>query len=446
MNHAIILAAGSGNRFESETPKHLFKFCGSTVLEHTLKIFNESKQIDSITIVARERDILLTEEITTGKFNKVCKIISGGADRLESAFLGLMSLNCSSEDNVLIHDAARPLVTSQIINNCIEKLTKCRAVDTIVDCQDTIVEIKNDEVFGFPQRKLMKKGQTPQGFKYDLIFDCHQKSRNLDEKTYQSITDDCGLVKIFYPKEKISYIKGDESNIKITYPQDIFLADKLMQIRIDKCSNCIDKKFLTNKSILIFGGSQGIGLEIAKLADSLGMRVQSFSRKHNQTDVGNEKDIDKALKYAKESFKKIDFIINTAGLLFKKPLDQLSQEEIHSQINTNFLGCVNIAKLAPVYMKKGKILFFTSSSYTMGRATYSIYSATKSAVVNFTQAIAEEFKDIKVNCICPSRTNTQMRLTNFGKEPIESLLCPKKVAETSLSVLCSEFTGRVIKI
>lgn len=446
-NHAIILAAGSGDRFENEIPKHLSKFCGLTVLEHTLKIFNNSELINSITIVTREKDILLVEKLSLN-FPKVCRVLTGGSDRIESAFLGLNSLVCNKYDNVLIHDAARPLIKESIINDCIKKLKRYKAVNTIVDSQDTIVQVQNNIVSSFPERKITKKGQTPQGFKYYLIYDCHKKARNLNKEKYDLLTDDCGIVNKFYPNEKISYIYGDESNIKITYPQDIFLADKLMQIRTEKCLNCINKNYLKNKSVIIFGGSEGIGKEIVELSKSCGMNVLSFSRKSTKTNIGNKRDVDLAFKIALQEFKKIDFVINTAGILLKKPLNFTSKKETSEQINTNFLGCINIAKCSLKYMEKGKILFFTSSSYTMGRANYSIYSATKAAVVNFTQAIAEEFSNskINVNCMCPSRTNTNMRTSNFGKEPADSLLSPKKVAEKTLSVLCSDITGEVIKV
>ena len=125
-------------------------------------------------------------------------------------------------------------------------------------------------------------------------------------------------------------------------------------------------------------------------------------------------------------------------------------KDIIEEININYIGCVNIAQLAYKYLKetKGSLLFFTSSSYTRGRAMYSIYSSTKAAVVNLTQALAEEWdKDgIRLNVICPERTATPMRFENFGKEPEESLLKPEIVANASLNTLLSNYTGQVIDV
>lgn len=102
------------------------------------------------------------------------------------------------------------------------------------------------------------------------------------------------------------------------------------------------------------------------------------------------------------------------------------------------------------YLKRsqGQLLFFTSSSYTRGRAFYSIYSSAKAAVVNFVQAVAQEWDawGIRVNCINPERTKTPMRVQNFGNEPADTLLSPEKVAEASLQTLVSDFTGQVIDV
>ena len=111
---------------------------------------------------------------------------------------------------------------------------------------------------------------------------------------------------------------------------------------------------------------------------------------------------------------------------------------------------VNVAIAAYPYLKesKGQLLLYTSSSYTRGRAFYSIYSSTKAAVVNFMQAIAQEWDqdEIRVNVINPERTKTPMRVKNFGIEPDNTLLSAIEVAETSLRTLISDFTGQVVDV
>ena len=94
------------------------------------------------------------------------------------------------------------------------------------------------------------------------------------------------------------------------------------------------------------------------------------------------------------------------------------------------------------------MVFFTSSSYTRGRAFYSIYSSTKAAIVNFVQAISQEWESsgISVNCINPERTKTPMRVHNFGIEPDNTLLSARQVAEVTLQSLLSDYTGQVIDV
>jgi NAD(P)-dependent dehydrogenase (short-subunit alcohol dehydrogenase family) len=123
---------------------------------------------------------------------------------------------------------------------------------------------------------------------------------------------------------------------------------------------------------------------------------------------------------------------------------------VQRQLQVNYLAPVNVARLARPYLhnSRGQLLFFTSSSYTRGRAGYSMYSSTKAAVVNLTQALADEWgaDGISVNVINPERTRTPMRLQAFGEEPADSLLESSVVASTALDVLVSSLTGQVIDV
>ena len=111
---------------------------------------------------------------------------------------------------------------------------------------------------------------------------------------------------------------------------------------------------------------------------------------------------------------------------------------------------INVSMAAFSYLQKskGSLLHFTSSSYTRGRANYALYSSTKAAIVNFIQAIAEEWEPngIRVNCINPQRTKTPMRIQNFGIEPENTLLKSEMVARESLKALQADITGEVIDI
>ena len=128
----------------------------------------------------------------------------------------------------------------------------------------------------------------------------------------------------------------------------------------------------------------------------------------------------------------------------------MNYADIAYSVQTNYMGTVNVALAAYPYLKQsgGRLVFFTSSSYPRGRAFYSIYSSTKAAIVNFVQAVAQEWEadGIRINCINPERTKTPMRVKNFGIEPDDTLLASEKVAEATLRTLLSDDTGLVIDV
>lgn len=151
-----------------------------------------------------------------------------------------------------------------------------------------------------------------------------------------------------------------------------------------------------------------------------------------------------------KKYGKIDSIINCAAILTKKELVEMSFKEISKEISINFLGAVNIAKTSYKYLKqtKGSLILFTSSSYTRGRAGYSLYSSTKAAIVNLTQALASEWQkdNIRVNVICPERTKTPMRKGNFGKEDDLTLLTSEIVAQNTIQAILAGFNGLVVDV
>ena len=444
-NVAIILASGSGERTGLSKPKQFIKIAGKTVLEHTLNTFEKNNNIDEIIVVSHINYIGYVQDIVIkNNYKKISKILSGGTTRQESSYIGINSIT-GAQAKVLIHDAVRPFISNDIIDNCLQKLDEYKAVDVAIDSADTLIAVDNNNLItSIPKRDFIKRGQTPQAFDLAIIRRAHElasKEQNVD------VTDDCGLV-LKYNLCDIYVIKGDDFNHKITYPIDIAIADKLFQLRNIYAASQ-DKNLLKNKVIVVFGASKGIGRAVVELSNQYNAKVYGFSRSGG-TDVCNYKDIKIALEQVAKTEGKIDIVINTAGVLRMGQLNTRDLEDIYQEININYVGCINIARLAYKYLQasKGSLIFFTSSSYTRGRALYSVYSSTKSALVNLIQALAEEWeKDaIRVNIINPERTATPMRLKNFGIEPKESLLSPQVVADTTLNTALSDYTGQVIDI
>lgn len=449
-NIAVILASGNGERFGSNLPKQFVRLAGKPIIQYTIEIFESAICIDEIIIVTRIDFIDFVYSIVNGEsFKKVNKVIAGGAERYHSTLSALNSIN-EEEANLIIHDAVRPFVTEEIISRCVNALLEYKAVDVVVDATDTIVRVNGPLIQEIPDRRFLKRGQTPQGFRLKTL----RKAYDLFMRDPDKIaTDDCGIVLKYLQNEPVATVNGEEENFKITHQQDIFLADNLIKDgligRISNNNNDI-KNTLEGKIIVVVGASSGIGKDIASLAESLGAMVYRCSRSLNKVDVTSESNLIKIFNSINETYGKIDYIVNTAGVLNRKPLVSMSEQEVIESYMVNYVGVLNISRAAFKFLKKsrGMLINFTSSSYTRGRANYSIYSSCKAAIVNFTQALAEEWHahGIKVNVINPERTATPMRTANFGNESPDTLLQSIKVAEFTLSAMTFEHTGQVYSI
>ncbi len=443
--YGIILASGTGERMNTQVPKQFTKVAGKTVLEHTIEIFEKNEKITHVIIVIHRNHIDFCKSlILKNNYKKVYKALIGGATRQESSFIGISAIE-DAEANVLIHDGVRPFLSEKIIDNCVEALKKYDAIDVAIPSSDTIIQINDKKIIeNIPQRKNYMRGQTPQCFKLSLIKKAH-KLAQFDKSI--SVTDDCGLVK-HYGLADIFVVDGEEANIKITHPLDAYIADKLFQIKSSVPPN-EELVNLKDKVVVIFGASRGIGLATKKLAQRYKAKVWGFSRSNN-IDITDEKSVEDALKEVFNKESRIDYIINTAGVLKMGKLESRSIEDIKSEIDINYFGSINVIKQSLPYLKnsKGSILLYTSSSHTRGRALYSIYSSSKAALVNLTQALAEEYfeDNVRINIINPERTATPMRFENFGKEPLESLLNADDVANASLKVLLSDYTGQTVDV
>ena len=453
MNIAVILAGGVGSRLGLDKPKQFMKMAGKTILEHTVDVFQKHNDIDEIVIVMNAAYLHDAEEmVLQNHWTKVKKVLNGGSERYESSLVAIHAYNNVigiDSANFIFHDAVRPMVSKRIIDETIIALETYDAVDVAIPSADTIIKLDINKQFiaEIPKREYLNRGQTPQGFKYKTISKAYKLA--LQDPNMQT-TDDCGIVKKYLPETKVYVVKGEEQNVKLTYPEDIYVLDKLFQIKCTQPDVYVDFGNLNNKVIVVFGGNSGIGLDMVNIAEKYGAKCYAFSRSLTSTDISNMVDVNDALNNVYEEEGHIDYVVNSAAILNKEPIMHLDEKIVSQIIDINYKGMVNVTIAAYRYIKesKGQILHFTSSSYTRGRANYALYSSTKSAVVNFVQAIAEEWqKDgIRINCINPQRTKTPMRTSNFGIEPEGTLLKSEDVAEISLKTLLSKFSGEVVDI
>jgi 2-C-methyl-D-erythritol 4-phosphate cytidylyltransferase len=451
-NIAVVLAGGSGSRFGRDLPKQFLKVAGKKVIEHTIDVFEHNGLIDEIAVVTRPEFIADVEQLVVNNhYEKVRKILVGGKERYHSS-LSAINAYIDDTDNLIFHDAVRPLVNDRIIDDCVKALEKFEAVDVAIPVADTIIQVdEKDCIQTIPVRAALRSGQTPQCFKRGVI---HKAYEIALQDSHFVTTDDCGVVRKYLPETPVYVVKGEVFNMKITYKEDLFLVDKLFQLKSQEGSQEAltekAKEQLKGKVLIVFGGSYGIGADVARLAQECGAKVYSFSRSLNHVDVSDYEQVSEALKQVYDTEGSIHFVVNTAGILVKEALATMEYERIQQSVNVNLLGIINVAKASYPYLQKtkGSLLAYTSSSYTRGRMMYSIYSATKAAVVNLVQALAEEWSNdqIRVNCINPERTKTPMRVSNFGNEPEDTLLKSEEVAIASLNTLVADCTGEVIDV
>lgn len=446
---AVILAGGIGTRLGLPTPKQLIPVAGLTSLEHTLGVFDSAPGIDSIVVMMEENHLdAATRLLKSGRFPKLKVVLPGGATRNETTKAAL-SVIPDDDAKVLFHDAVRPLVDHRIIQDCIDALDSYDAVDTAIASADTIIEVDSSNcITAVPRRSNLRRGQTPQAFRRGKLSEAYRFAAT--DPAFEA-TDDCSVVLNYLPGVPIFVVNGSDANIKITAPVDLHLADKLFQLRgfaQPRRSDALGA--LAGKSVVIFGGSQGIGRDLAAALLEAGAAVHSFSRGATGTNIADRTAIRAALAQAIQQSGRIDHVVVTAGVLHMGPLVDLTDEELEESLGTNLAGPIRIAQESHGHLQQtnGSLLLYTSSSYTRGRARYGVYSATKAAVVNLTQALADEWAPdgIRVNCINPSRTSTPMRTEAFGSEDPATLLDSRLVAQASAAVLASADSGHVFDL
>lgn len=452
INYAVILAGGVGARVGLHIPKQLIKIAGRTILEHTIAALNAHRDVDEVIVMMTPGHLDAVRAIvSTGGYAKVTHILEGAATRNGTTQHALEVIK-DPRSKVLFHDAVRPLVSARIISECFAALDTFGAVDVAIPSADTIIEVSEDDIIReIPPRARLRRGQTPQAFRCDVITRAYDIAAQDDDFV---ATDDCTVVLRYLPDVPITVVAGEERNMKITDPIDVYIADKLFQLTSQPLpptwTHSQYREAFTDRTLVVFGGSYGIGADIAALASEYGARVFAFSRSGTGTHVDRRADVAEAARTVLAETDRIDYVVNTAGVLPHGTLRSTSEETIYASTEINYLAPIFIAQefLPHLELTGGSLLFFTSSSYTRGRGGYSLYSSAKAAVVNLTQALADEWAStgVKVNCINPERTATPMRTKAFGNEPTSTLLSSEEVARSSLATLVSGETGHIVDV
>jgi len=226
----VIPAAGRGSRMKHRMPKQFMALCGKPILLRTLEPFQASAVIDFIIVVAGRADVAKVRRmVLSARISKVRAVVPGGSVRQESVWNGLRELQKHSPDVVLVHDAVRPFISTELIEGVARVAWKTGACIPAVPLTDTIKACDGDAVVKSTlPREHLWAAQTPQGFRNELLcraFTAAARSRFRG-------TDEAGIVERLGARVRV--IMGTRENLKITTPDDILLAETLVRRKAGK--------------------------------------------------------------------------------------------------------------------------------------------------------------------------------------------------------------------
>ncbi|GAB3734641.1 IspD/TarI family cytidylyltransferase [Nocardiopsis nanhaiensis] len=230
---AAVLAGGVGARMGDASPKQLLPLDGRPIIEHSIAAFEASPEVDEIVVLMVDTWIGRVEDIVADAgFRKVTKVMPGGATRTDTSYAALSAMaSAADSDLALLHDAARPLVRSATVAACVSVLGEAGAVGVAVPSSDTVVRVApgrtgGEAVTATPDRSQLRRMQTPQGFRLGVARRAYELAM---ADPALVATDDCGVVLRYLPEEEVRIVPGEESNIKVTNPGDVEVAETLLR-------------------------------------------------------------------------------------------------------------------------------------------------------------------------------------------------------------------------
>ena len=220
-NIAIILLAGDSKRFANAKAKQFYEINNHPLAHYSIKPLATSKSIDSLVIVSKKEDEEKIKEIMA-EFNKPVFYVTGGTSRHESVNNALKFLKdkISDDDNILIHDGARPFLEEEQIKELLKTLKKYEAATLAIPLEDTIALVNDDELQEVPNRNKYMKIQTPQAFKFKTLLLAH-------ENCHLDVTDDSQLCLSI--GVKVAVIKGSKRLNKVTTIEDIANVEEIIK-------------------------------------------------------------------------------------------------------------------------------------------------------------------------------------------------------------------------
>jgi 2-C-methyl-D-erythritol 4-phosphate cytidylyltransferase len=220
---AIIPSGGVGTRFNSPIPKQYVKVLGKELIAYTLDIFQKCDLVDNIIIPASESYFGLLYQIKERyNLSKISKIVKGGLERQDSVYNALISSPFDDDDLIIVHDAARPLLSQEILENAINSVIKYDSIVVAINARDTLFQTLDDK-FNYLDRSNIYYAQTPQLFRYSILKDSFLKAIESNFKA----TDESMLVQ--NANYSVKVVEGEHKNFKITTEADMLVFEKMIR-------------------------------------------------------------------------------------------------------------------------------------------------------------------------------------------------------------------------
>lgn len=221
----IIPAAGSGKRMKAGKNKQFIMLGDKPVIIHTLTVFEQDPHCKEVILVINERErAYFLELLSEYEIKKVKQLVTGGAERQESVYNGLMKVG-NAVYLVLVHDGARPFITHEKIHELVKEAYETSAAILAVPVKDTIKKVNNGLVEETVERSSLWAVQTPQAFHVPLLRQAFEQA----SQTSFLGTDEASLVERL--NKPISIVLGDYENIKLTTPEDIVYGESILKKR-----------------------------------------------------------------------------------------------------------------------------------------------------------------------------------------------------------------------
>lgn len=447
----ILLAGGIGTRTGFRTPKQFIRINGLPMFEIALPEFLKAPLISSVSLVVPAEHVTqVRRELNSSDLPELSKVqvVAGGASRFESGVRGAKA-HPGNVTHFMFHDAARPFVSREIIESHLRECQKSQVCNTAITPSDSISRVLHDERIVPIVRSELFQGQTPQTIERSLYFDL---VRSVDIGEMPGDQDECSLIAKLRPDEKQTLIAGSPLNFKITFPGDLLLAEALHAATLtsEEVGGPIqqDKAFLASmlkgKHVVIFGGTGDLGSNLDQILRDVGARTSLHSRTLTGVDIQSWDDVERALESSR-AIGPIDHVVVAVGQLISGSINSLTRREVEIQLAVNLLGGAIVSKSSYPFLREthGSLLLTGSSSQSLGRKSFSLYSAAKAGTLALGQALASEWEDVRVNVLSPSRMRGGLRSAAFSERDVadELALSPLRVAYEAAVLLALDQTG-----